>query len=801
MRRLLAAEQNIRCGLLWRADAQRPQLRQVRQPGLPPRFEDMLDIFGANPRNAQQFRPAGPHNLQRRMAQVTIRPCLLGIEVHGQVAILLKGQILHFPGIIPQQETGLIQAEFTLCRHSGEILERRINYRAEGRVIGPLQPYAAVELRAQRQEFQVGIPHCANHKLRHQACQPLPAFLPGLAADLAGPAQAFQQFRAQVLLRGQGLQTRLSRCFQVERNAVCQLHGPQDLILFCAGHDLEVNITTIRIALADDFHYVDDFVLGDDAPLDNPRRQEQPINHPSALHLIKHAGQFIGLKGNTPYLAASRPEGAVVAVLFAGCCDHRFEDGLAALWGGEMRDAFCKALRLVRDARMALGKWRIARRFKERYIAHLSEFLRGVRFCVDYHTAYYTNMCSWCQGECGLRAFILEGARIFVLVLYNTRCTILSVTGRDGRSLLMAEDNNQLKALRAQIDPINMQILELLNKRAAIAREIGRVQSELGTRFYDPVREAEMLQALEQANNGPFSNETIKHLFREIFRATLAMEEADARMKILVQRKTSDEKTIITLPDGTQIGNSVFQVIAGPCAVESLEQMDIVAAALAERGVRVIRGMGYKPRTSPYDFQGLGEAGLQIARLIANKYQMYVTSEIMDQSQIPVMSDYVDIFWVGARNMQNSFLLRALGKVKQPVILKRHFSATLKELLYAAEYIVASGNPNVILMERGVRTFEQWTRNTLDISAVPLLKQETHLPVIVDVSHSAGRRDIACPLAKAAKAVGADGLMVEVHPNPPVAMSDAKQQLSIPEFHALMDALEELHVAAPVTQP
>jgi 3-deoxy-7-phosphoheptulonate synthase/chorismate mutase len=200
--------------------------------------------------------------------------------------------------------------------------------------------------------------------------------------------------------------------------------------------------------------------------------------------------------------------------------------------------------------------------------------------------------------------------------------------------------------------------------------------------------------------------------------------------------------------------------------------------------------MAYKPRTSPYDFQGLGEPGLKIARQVANKYDMMVTSEVLDMSLIPMMSDYVDIFWVGARNMQNSFLLRALGKVRQPVILKRSFGATLKELVYAAEYIVSSGNPNVILMERGVRTFEQWTRNTLDISAVPLLKMETHLPVIVDVSHSAGRRDLAIPLAKAAKAVDADGLMVEVHPNPAVAMSDAKQQISIPEFNNLMDALE-----------
>ncbi|KAB2855850.1 MAG: chorismate mutase, partial [Anaerolineae bacterium] len=180
-----------------------------------------------------------------------------------------------------------------------------------------------------------------------------------------------------------------------------------------------------------------------------------------------------------------------------------------------------------------------------------------------------------------------------------------------------------LQELRGQIDVINLKILELLNERARIASDIGKVQLELGTSFYDPQREAQMLKALELANNGPFSNDTIKALFREIFRATLALEEKEARTKILVQRKTEADKTIVTLPDGTQIGNSHFQVIAGSCAVESFEQMDIVGAALAERGIKIMRGMAYKPRTSPYDFQGLGEPGLQIARQVANKYGMY----------------------------------------------------------------------------------------------------------------------------------------------------------------------------------
>ncbi len=352
-----------------------------------------------------------------------------------------------------------------------------------------------------------------------------------------------------------------------------------------------------------------------------------------------------------------------------------------------------------------------------------------------------------------------------------------------------------IQDLRAQVDDINLQILELLNKRASLASDIGKIQQQAGSAFYDPQRESQMLTALEQNNKGPFSNETIKALFKEIFRASLALEEKESKAKILVQRKTADERTIITLPDGvTKIGDGSFQIISGPCAVESYEQMDETAAALATRGVKILRGMVFKPRTSPYDYQGMGEPGLKIARQVANKYNMFITSEIMDASQISMMSDYVDIFWVGARNMQNSFLLKAMGQVRQPIILKRGLAATLEEFLYAAEYIVSSGNPNVILIERGIRTFEKATRNTLDIGGVAVMKLESHLPIIVDISHSAGRRDIALPLARVAKASGADGLMVEVHPNPPVAMSDAKQQLYIPQFQSLMDAVEKVSI-------
>jgi 3-deoxy-7-phosphoheptulonate synthase/chorismate mutase len=350
----------------------------------------------------------------------------------------------------------------------------------------------------------------------------------------------------------------------------------------------------------------------------------------------------------------------------------------------------------------------------------------------------------------------------------------------------------RVQELRGQIDQINIQLLQLLNDRARIVSEIGKIHTQLGVEHYDPQREAEMLTVLEMANQGPFPNETIKALFREIFRASMALEEQQSKAKIRVQRTSSDQKTIITMPDGTELGNSAFQIIAGPCAVESFEQMDTTAAELAKRGVKFLRGMAYKPRTSPYEFQGMGEPGLQIARQVADKYGMYIVSEIMDASQIPMMSDYVDVFWIGARNMQNSFLLRAIGKQPKPVILKRGLAATLEEFMYAAEYIVSGGNPNVILIERGIRTYEKSTRNMLDIGGAMVLKLESHLPVVIDISHSAGRRDIAIPMARVAKASGADGMMVEVHPNPPVAMSDAKQQLYFEQFHAVMDALEAM---------
>ncbi|MGY4706923.1 3-deoxy-7-phosphoheptulonate synthase [Candidatus Bipolaricaulota sp. J31] len=237
------------------------------------------------------------------------------------------------------------------------------------------------------------------------------------------------------------------------------------------------------------------------------------------------------------------------------------------------------------------------------------------------------------------------------------------------------------------------------------------------------------------------------------------------------------------------IGGEGIVVMAGPCAVESAEQINTIAAAVAKAGARVLRGGAFKPRTSPYSFQGLGVEGLKLLREAADAHGMLVVTEAMDTSQVEVVARYADIIQIGARNMQNFNLLREAGRVEVPVLLKRGFSATIREFLMAAEYIMSEGNERVILCERGIRTFSDFTRFTLDLAAVPVLKRETHLPVIVDPSHATGRRDMVIPLARAAIAAGADGLMVEVHHRPEEALSDGPQALLPEQFARLMGEL------------
>jgi 3-deoxy-7-phosphoheptulonate synthase len=252
--------------------------------------------------------------------------------------------------------------------------------------------------------------------------------------------------------------------------------------------------------------------------------------------------------------------------------------------------------------------------------------------------------------------------------------------------------------------------------------------------------------------------------------------------------------TIVDLGKGVRVGGNEVVVMAGPCAVENAAQIDKIAEHVARLGAKLLRGGAFKPRSSPYSFQGLGEAGLKLLRAAADRNNLLVVSEVMDPSQIEMMAPYVDVFQVGARNMQNYYLLRGLGAASKPVLLKRGMSATIEELLLSAEYILSGGNYNVMLCERGIRTFESYTRNTLDIAAIPVIKKFSHLPILADPSHGTGRRDKVPPMARAAVAAGADGLLLEVHNDPEHAMSDGAQSLFIEQFAQLM---AELRIIAP----
>src|SRR6266705_637722 len=262
----------------------------------------------------------------------------------------------------------------------------------------------------------------------------------------------------------------------------------------------------------------------------------------------------------------------------------------------------------------------------------------------------------------------------------------------------------------------------------------------------------------------------------------------------LAGRSFRPEGTVVKFANGVEIGGANVVVMAGPCSVESHEQLFTTAQAVVKAGARVLRGGAFKPRSSPYSFQGLGEEGLILLREAGDKFGLLVISEVMEIAQIPVMLPYADILQVGARNMQNFNLLRELGKVRKPVLLKRGIAATLEELLLSAEYIMAGGNYEVMLCERGIRTFETYTRNTMDISAIPIIKKLTHLPMTADPSHGTGRRDKVPPMARASVAAGADALLIEVHSNPDKAFSDGAQSLAPEQFAKLMD---ELRMIAP----
>lgn len=261
----------------------------------------------------------------------------------------------------------------------------------------------------------------------------------------------------------------------------------------------------------------------------------------------------------------------------------------------------------------------------------------------------------------------------------------------------------------------------------------------------------------------------------------------DAR---LVRKTESTSNSIVSLSNSVAIGGDAIVIIGGPCAVESLEQMETIARELKSAPIQALRGGVYKPRTSPYSFQGSGLAGLEILATVRQRYDLPVVTEVMAISQIEEIAQYADMLQVGSRNMQNFDLLKALGQTDKPILLKRGLAATIEEFVMAAEYIMSHGNPNVVLCERGIRSFDNYTRNVLDLGAVAALKQITHLPVIVDPSHAAGRRELIADLSRAAIACGADGLIIECHPEPDQSVSDAQQALSIESMMQLVQSVQ-----------
>ena len=356
----------------------------------------------------------------------------------------------------------------------------------------------------------------------------------------------------------------------------------------------------------------------------------------------------------------------------------------------------------------------------------------------------------------------------------------------------MKDHEESLAALRGEIDEINEQLLALIQQRGELVLEIARVKQAGGLEGPDPEREADILRRLTAHADGPFGASAIRDIFKAILRASLDIQE-EARHALMRVYASDLVPAGGILVGDVAIGAGVPVIMAGPCSIESREQMEEVATLVAALpGLRILRGGAYKPRTNPYTFQGLREEGLDILQETARRHGLRTVTEVLDTSTLDAVAAHTDMLQVGARNMYNTELLKAIGRLRKPVLLKRGFMATIEELLLSAEYILAEGNENVVLCERGIRTFERATRNTLDISAVPVIQRESHLPIMVDPSHGTGQWDLVAPMAKAAVAAGADGVMVEVHPNPEGALSDGGQALLPKTFTAMMKDLAQI---------
>lgn len=324
---------------------------------------------------------------------------------------------------------------------------------------------------------------------------------------------------------------------------------------------------------------------------------------------------------------------------------------------------------------------------------------------------------------------------------------------------------------RASEEQIQRVIAQLVEKNFDVHRSTGQLRSVLGAVGGNRSFDTRLIEVMDGV--------------QEVLRITEPYK--------LASRTFRPERTTISFGD-FRVGGDEVIVMAGPCSVESEEQIAAAAVAVKKAGAKVLRGGAFKPRSSPYSFQGLGEEGLQLMRAAADAEGLKVASEVMDVSQIELLAKYADILQVGARNMQNYTLLRELGRSKTPILLKRGISATIEEWLLSAEYLLAGGNSNVMLCERGIRTFESYTRNTMDISAIPVVQKLSHLPIVADPSHGTGIRDHVAPMARAAIAAGADGLIIEVHPDPDNALSDGAQSIFPNQFDRLM---AELRIIAP----
>jgi 3-deoxy-7-phosphoheptulonate synthase/chorismate mutase len=346
--------------------------------------------------------------------------------------------------------------------------------------------------------------------------------------------------------------------------------------------------------------------------------------------------------------------------------------------------------------------------------------------------------------------------------------------------------SHSLDELRKRIDALNREILALLQNRAEVVAQIGRLKRSSGLATYDPTREEAMVRDLLGQPGGPFGATHIRAVFDAIFRASL-----DLQRRQMAESKKNRGRCVQPVTIGsTTVGGGEPVLFCGPCAVESAEQIDEVAAFVAAlHGRVVLRGGTYKPRKRHTSFQGLREEGVALLRDAGRRHGIPTVTEVLDRASLEFVLGSIDMIQIGARSMYNTELLKAVGRAGVPVLLKRAFMATIDEYLAALDYIRAEGNDQVVLCERGIRSFDYRTRNTLDIAAVPLLQSESGVPVIVDVSHAVGRTDLIAPCSRAALAVGADGLMIEVHPNPSAALSDSAQQIDLDAFEELLAEL------------